>query len=976
MESERLTLHYENNLEYPYNPTTNLDTTFSDCNERNKYTFLSSLSRFGHRIQSSEIIWRGSNMPNSLSTLTRFCENEMEDDDLPILMEHFPFTPSKSRIVLPSSSVLERNAFGLFTSLGDNVFAYEHIMIVHQESSDACSIYFVTPFNRRIELFLVGDNDMDQVEVIYSRIHVVFFLLRPESPLSVYHRLQVPADFYGDPLVLTYILVWCLHHHSNYLDLDLDKISIRKLVLLRNMIDAHDHSFGYFNVDSLNTRSYPFFESLNPGKDDPAKLNKSGWTIVDVDGDGNCGYYSLVLGLENLGDRSYSATVSPLSRETSMERHTEWQFHIMKLRQDLQLKSFQLVRIIFKGKLRLFSWSEIVDATTLEDINQLSEEFYRSTVSQKLYFDWSITKKKRLSDLQMSAYWAPLVFSHLFCVRVIVYMRFHRWNPNSKVASTDWFTTTIFWKEKLEDQVKMRDGLNKISDKDFRSIKTIELFYTTGNTTDGMIVDNHFRWLRRVLCDNVSSSQPTDEAATSTLRSQLVRSTGQEPISASPSEQSVHAVDDSTGQEPISNPPSEQNVDDVDDSTGQEPISDSPSEQNVDAVDDVHTIGHMEPDINRRGQDTPENVDDTDDVDSNAVDKEQDTDSTDQNNLEDTVTHHGAVSLSVSSQRDIGDSQQATKVAISRGKKAVRDKVTKRRKRSQGGTAKRQITQSREVQRKLKGFTEHFDELIRNDQGRKPAKLLYKSSTKSFYMKPNVLRNESPVIVSDIAEYDVELVNAAREVPNKWVGPSLGDAGLLNDAPVHLVTKVATIHQQHSNPYCVSYSMASALFYCGFDVAGEGLVLLAKEIAGMVFDDGINRIRKFMEDIVPLIGRPTLYGRRPHTHSRKMRRITWDELFLHLTPFPTIVIPVLPTGQATHAFVVVDDLIFDSTTPYALKLCADSVKWLFGEKETEIYQVLRFNTKVSPPNNPINEKYKRPITYHWDHRGQQTKPQS
>jgi len=213
-----------------------------------------------------------------------------------------------------------------------------------------------------------------------------------------------------------------------------------------------------------------------------------------------------------------------------------------------------------------------------------------------------------------------------------------------------------------------------------------------------------------------------------------------------------------------------------------------------------------------------------------------------------------------------------------------------------------------------------------------------------------------------------------RRKGTQSVAPPVGDPGF-GDAPDYLCTKVVTIYQQHSNPYCLSHSLASALFYCDsrlFRLASEGLVDLGKSIAGIHFDAQIKHVRDYMENHVPILGRPTLFGRRPNTHLRKLRHISWDELLLNITPFPTLVIPKLPSGRATHAFCVVDDLIFDSTTPTALKLCRDAVKWLFGETFPEMYQVIRFNGKVSPKGYVVSERYVRPIQYHWDHPSRST----
>jgi len=122
-----------------------------------------------------------------------------------------------------------------------------------------------------------------------------------------------------------------------------------------------------------------------------------------------------------------------------------------------------------------------------------------------------------------------------------------------------------------------------------------------------------------------------------------------------------------------------------------------------------------------------------------------------------------------------------------------------------------------------------------------------------------------------------------------------------------------------------------------------------------------------MKEIVPTIGMPTIFGVKTKTRARKKRVITWEELLGNVTTFPTLIIPVLPTGEATHAFCVVDDLIFDSSTPFALKLCLDSVKWICNNTLPEIYRVFRFDSKVSPPGRRVFDVYKRSIVYHWNH---------
>jgi pyrimidine operon attenuation protein/uracil phosphoribosyltransferase len=67
-------------------------------------------------------------------------------------------------------------------------------------------------------------------------------------------------------------------------------------------------------------------------------------------------------------------------------------------------------------------------------------------------------------------------------------------------------------------------------------------------------------------------------------------------------------------------------------------------------------------------------------------------------------------------------------------------------------------------------------------------------------------------------------------------------------------------------------------------------------------------------------------------------------LIENTTKFPTVVIPHGNDGSNNHAIVVVDDIIFDTTQVYALRLCRESLDWICGEKGMASIDIaIRFN---------------------------------
>jgi hypothetical protein len=250
--------------------------------------------------------------------------------------------------------------------------------------------------------------------------------------------------------------------------------------------------------------------------------------------------------------------------------------------------------------------------------------------------------------------------------------------------------------------------------------------------------------------------------------------------------------------------------------------------------------------------------------------------------------------------------------------------------------------------------------------------LIYDARTQQYFtgqFNSKLKRYLKKTLVADPTTIDSQLLEDAKQQPNVWVSLPLGDSyyDSYDDAPpVHLITKVKCLYEQLDKPYCITYCMASALFYCGFAEKARDLAAQASLLASLHMNQQLDSLKSFLPNLVPLIGGATIYGKRCAGNNKRKRSITWNDLFTDITPYPTLVIPSKQdSGRMTHAFCVVDDLIFDSCSSNALKLNMDSVNWIFQNEPVDIFVAFRFDQKVSPVGHKVRGKYGRVVQSNW-----------
>jgi hypothetical protein len=183
--------------------------------------------------------------------------------------------------------------------------------------------------------------------------------------------------------------------------------------------------------------------------------------------------------------------------------------------------------------------------------------------------------------------------------------------------------------------------------------------------------------------------------------------------------------------------------------------------------------------------------------------------------------------------------------------------------------------------------------------------------------------------------------------------------GKSNFVSPSLSTSIKVKYQQGDWNQCLFKATASALHYCGQTDAASYLSNVAPSVQYLPREQAILSLRDHMIKHVPEIGGVAAFNQ--HQKRRKTNRLTIDGLIESKTRFLTLVIPRANDGSASHAVVVVDDIIFDATQIWAIKLCKEGLDWICGECGMgDIEMALRFERPVK-----TKKKYARTMKRNW-----------
>jgi hypothetical protein len=291
-------------------------------------------------------------------------------------------------------------------------------------------------FQVDVDGYFLGNVSCAEVDPITLLIHRAIFLFLPNTTRFQFRRrLHVPHAFYSADMYLTFLIINYLQLHGNYLDISHETIARTKLDLqyTESLLQLHDAFLGQLDVAEIDERSHPFVTDKYNGKDHLEDLENIGWSCIDVEGDGNCGFYAFMLGLQNIGNKKDYYIDTRQKHPETMSKNEDWMKVLCEFRQDLRTHSEYLLTTVYpKGK-RNFEDLMWILAGTLTDLeidgcksddgprlHGLSECLAPDNLEPQHYTHFRFKQKKKF---HMNVYWAPHVLASLLRIRVIVYVR-------------------------------------------------------------------------------------------------------------------------------------------------------------------------------------------------------------------------------------------------------------------------------------------------------------------------------------------------------------------------------------------------------------------------------------------------------------------------------------------------------------------------------------------------------------------------
>jgi hypothetical protein len=508
---------------YPYTTTKQPIRRFNDPYNRNLLALIASNAALSIRLTEGEGECYGLRFPSringvvysnhKIARVSRICQGSMSSDDFVSMYKSYFDHHKRKGFEAFFIDFMDRSVTEISDKLPDlNVL--DEFMITTLSSTGSVVIFFVFPSRLSIEAFCTSPVQFDEIRVPVERL---LGLLQQSfnQNFTIKRRLQLSRDFHHDPIFMAYYLACALSGHDQYLNTTQRKILQFKVLNIATFIkDMHDPLLGLLRLEDLST--FPFYTTDFKNVNNFRQVERNGWHVVDVLGDGNCGYYSLLLGLKNVGITTFQINTT---NDSPTERLKRWRQESLNLRHDLKDVSKKLLTKVWPvdhpGR-SLMWWTASVGAPLDDEKDELSDMFVIPKNSKvELYHSSTFKDDPKWHFYHMDPYWGPLCFAHRFKVRVVVITRNcrpvdkEREKQKKLTGELDDFedpshlnyedpakidldqngrhfysTTIIDFDDNFDagtfNPFTYHNGVYRISDAEYKSKKTIELLFMTG----------------------------------------------------------------------------------------------------------------------------------------------------------------------------------------------------------------------------------------------------------------------------------------------------------------------------------------------------------------------------------------------------------------------------------------------------------------------------------------------------------------
>jgi len=198
-----------------------------------------------------------------------------------------------------------------------------------------------------------------------------------------------------------------------------------------------------------------------------------------------------------------------------------------------------------------------------------------------------------------------------------------------------------------------------------------------------------------------------------------------------------------------------------------------------------------------------------------------------------------------------------------------------------------------------------------------------------------------------LMNFEREFLDVVRRLPRQWVPIPIGSANP-DDAPDHLLTDIRVkFTQGRDESFCLTYSLASVLWYVGWNRAAKAVAKIARVVQGQSSKQQLRSVFELLTLKAPQFALPVIYNR--HTKNGKCRLLDVDRVIRDGAARPLIFIPLGRDGSVAHGTCIIDDLLFDSTQKFALKLSYETLHWVCGQGGySGVWQAYELHAKGCP----------------------------